>query len=62
MTKALHVTQADFGFWQLSLEEADGSLRLLAHRTETVDHLIENARELVADQMRRWSWIRRVRR
>lgn len=48
MTK-LHVTQDDFGFWQLSLEEPDGSLRLLAHRAETADHLVENARELVAE-------------
>jgi hypothetical protein len=47
--RKLHVTQDDFGFWQLSLEEADGSLRLLAHRAETADHLVENARELVAE-------------
>jgi hypothetical protein len=47
--RKLHITQDDFGFWELSLEEHDGTLRLLAYRGETPDHLIENAHELVTD-------------
>jgi hypothetical protein len=45
----LHITQDDYGFWQLSLEDNDGSLRLLAHHSETASHLIENAHELVEE-------------
>lgn len=47
--RKLHITQDDFGFWQLSLEEADGTLRLLAYRGDTPDHLIENAHDLVSE-------------
>jgi len=45
----LHVTQDRFGFWQLSLEDNAGNLRLLAHHSESPAHLIEDAHELVAD-------------
>lgn len=45
----LHVTQDETGFWQLSLEDDAGQLTLISHQFETPDHLIEDARELVAD-------------
>ena len=48
MTK-LHITQDDYGYWQMSVEEKDGNLRLLAHYSETPAHLIENAHELVEE-------------
>ena len=48
MTK-LHVTQDNFGFWQLSVEDNDGGLRLLAHHSETQAHVVENAHELVEE-------------
>jgi hypothetical protein len=48
MTK-LHITQDNFGFWQLSIEDNDGSLRLLAHHSETQAHLVENAHDLVEE-------------
>ena len=44
----LHITQDDDGYWMLSHESSDGTLRLLAHHFPTPDHLIENAREMVA--------------
>jgi hypothetical protein len=45
----LHITQDDHGYWMLSLEQADGTLSLLAHQFPTPDHLIENANEMVAE-------------
>jgi hypothetical protein len=45
----LHITQDDYGYWMLSLEKEDGELTLLAYQFENPDHLIENAREMVAD-------------
>jgi len=46
MTK-LYITQDDYGFWQMSVEDEAGNLRLLAHHAETSAHLVENAHELV---------------
>ena len=48
MTK-LHITQDDYGFWQLSVEDHDGTLRLLAHQSDSQAHLIDDAHELVAE-------------
>jgi hypothetical protein len=45
----LHITQDETGFWQLSLEDDAGQLTLISHQFQTPDHLIEDARELVAD-------------
>ena len=45
----LHITQDETGFWQLSLEDDTGQLTLLSHQFQTPDHLIDDARELVAD-------------
>ena len=45
----LHISQDDTGYWQLSLEDDDGKLSLLSHQFPSPDHLIEDARELVAD-------------
>jgi hypothetical protein len=44
---ALHVTQDDHGYWSLSLERDDGSLKLLEWQAVTADQLIENAYQLV---------------
>ena len=45
--KKLHVTQDDHGFWELSLEDDDGSLTLLAHQFVDSSHLIQDAHEMV---------------
>ena len=45
----LHISQDDTGYWQLSLEDDDGTLSLLSHQFPSPEHLIEDARELVAD-------------
>jgi hypothetical protein len=45
----LHISQDETGYWQLSLEDDDGKLSLLSHQFPSPDHLIEDARELVAD-------------
>ena len=45
----LHITQDETGYWQLSKEDDDGTLTLIAHQFRSPDHLIEDARELVED-------------
>jgi hypothetical protein len=45
----LHISQDETGYWQLSLEDDDGKLSLLSHQFPSPDHLIDDARELVAD-------------
>jgi hypothetical protein len=45
----LHITQDDYGYWMLSLEDQDGTLSLLAHHFATPEHLIENANELISE-------------
>jgi hypothetical protein len=45
----LHISQDHTGYWQLALEEDDGTLSLLSHQFPSPDHLIEDARELVAE-------------
>ncbi len=45
----LHISQDETGYWQLSLEDDDGKLSLLSHQFPSPEHLIEDARELVAD-------------
>jgi hypothetical protein len=44
--KRLHVTQDSNGFWLLSLENEDGSLKLLAHRFPSRDLLVHEANSL----------------
>jgi hypothetical protein len=46
----LHITQDDYGYWMLSLEQDDGSLSLLAHQFVAPEKLIEIANELVAEK------------
>ena len=46
--KRLHVTQDSSGFWILSLENEDGSLKLLAHRFPDRDVLLHEANLLAA--------------
>ena len=45
----LHITQDDYGYWMLSLEQEDGTMSLLAHQFAAPEHLIENANELVSE-------------
>jgi hypothetical protein len=45
----LHISQDETGYWQLTLEDDDGKLSLLSHQFPSPDHLIEDARELVAE-------------
>ncbi len=45
----LHITQDEAGYWMMSLEEEDGSLKLLAHRFLSPEHLVEDAHDLVKD-------------
>jgi hypothetical protein len=45
----LHITQDDYGYWMLSLEQEDGTMSLLAHQFAAPEHLIENANELVTE-------------
>ncbi len=47
VVKKLHVAQDDFGFWELSFEDDDGSLTLLAHQFVDPSHLIQDAHEMV---------------
>jgi hypothetical protein len=44
--KRLHVTQDSNGFWLLSLENEDGSLKLLAHRFPSREILLHEANTL----------------
>ena len=44
----LHISQDDTGYWQMSFEDEDGTLTLISHQFPSPDHLIEDARELVA--------------
>ena len=46
--KRLHVTQDSNGFWFLSLENEDGSLKLLAHRFPSRELLLHEANTLAA--------------
>jgi hypothetical protein len=45
----LHITQDDYGYWMLSLEQEGGTLSLLAHQFAAPDHLIENANEMIKE-------------
>ena len=44
---ALHISQDETGYWQLTLEKDDGTLTLLSHQFPTPNHLINDALELV---------------
>ncbi|MEO7276280.1 MAG: hypothetical protein ABI211_30205 [Vicinamibacterales bacterium] len=44
----LHISQDETGFWQMSFEDDSGELTLISHQFRSPDHLIEDARELVA--------------
>ena len=48
MPKKIHITQDEYGFWFMSLEEEDGTLKLLAHHFTKPDHLIQEAHEMAA--------------
>lgn len=44
----LHISQDDTKCWQLSFEDDTGQLTLISHSFPAADHLLEDARELVA--------------
>jgi len=44
----LHISQDDTGFWQMAFEDDEGNLTLVSHQFPSPDHLVEDARELVA--------------
>jgi hypothetical protein len=46
--KRLHVTQDSNGFWLLSLENEDGSLKLLGHQFPSREILLNEANNLAA--------------
>ena len=48
--RKLHVAQDEYGFWMLSLEQADGTLELISHQGTSADHLIDSARDLVKEK------------
>ena len=45
----LHISQDETGYWQLSLLDDSGKLSLISHQFPSPDHLISDAREMVAD-------------
>src|SRR5215510_13270106 len=49
MPKKIHITQDEYGFWFMSMEEPDGSLKLLAHHFTKPDHLIEQAHQMASE-------------
>jgi hypothetical protein len=49
MPAKIHITQDQYGFWFMSMEEPDGTLRLLAHHFTKPDHLIEQAHEMASE-------------
>jgi hypothetical protein len=44
----LHISQDETGFWQMTFEDDDGKLTLVSHQFRSPEHLIQDARELVA--------------
>ena len=44
----LHISQDDTGFWQMTFEDDEGNLTLISHQFPSPDHLVEDARDLVA--------------
>lgn len=45
----LHISQDGTKCWQLSFEDNDGTLTLISHQFPSPDHLIDDARDLVAN-------------
>jgi hypothetical protein len=43
----LHITQDDYEYWMLSVEQDDGTLSLIAHQFAAPEKLIEMANELI---------------
>ena len=44
----LHISQDDAKCWQLSFEDDAGVLTLISHSFPSADHLLDDARDLVA--------------
>src|SRR5262249_29393255 len=51
--RKVHVTQDDHGFWFISLEEPDGSMKVVAHHYVTARPAIDDAQELIHQETRR---------
>lgn len=43
-----HISQDDTGYYQLTYESDEGELTLVSHQFPRADHLIDDARQLVA--------------
>ena len=43
-----HISQDDTGYYQLAYESDEGELTLVSHQFPSADHLIDDARQLVA--------------
>ena len=50
--RKLHVTQDEFGFWLLSLEEPDGSMRVVSHHYSADGPAIQDARDFIDDEQK----------
>ena len=51
--RKVHVTQDDYGFWFISVEEPDGSMKVVAHHYVTARPAIDDAQELIQEETRR---------
>jgi hypothetical protein len=51
--RKVHVTQDEYGFWFISLEEPDGSMKVVAHHYVTARPAIDDAQELIHEETRR---------
>ena len=50
--RKIHVTQDDYGFWFVSLEEPDGSMKLVAHHYSAAGPAIEDAKDFINEEQR----------
>ena len=51
--RKVHVTQDEFGFWFISMEEPDGTMKLIAHHYVASGPAIEDAQDLIRQELRR---------
>ena len=50
--RKLHVTQDEFGFWFLSLEEPDGGMKVVAHHYSADGPAIHDAMDFIAEEQK----------
>lgn len=51
--RKVHVTQDDYGFWFITLEEPDGSMKVIAHHYVAAAPAVDDAQELIDEETRR---------